>query len=377
MTGPRLFSVPIGRRRLGAVLLVLTLLTGCGKPEPLRVGMLAGLSGSVADLGESGRAGAQLAVEHINQAGGVKGRLLELRARDDAQDPATARLAVAALAGEGVVAIVGPMTSSVAQAVLPAVTEAGLILISPTASASSLGRQDDALLMLQSTTQFNARQAVDYHARRSLRRVAAIYDTRNRVYTQDWITAYREASVARGVRLVQAVPFTSGQEDSYLQAVRQLRSGEIDGLMFVANAVDTVRLLLLARQNGLRQPALGDTWSATEQLLELGGQAVEGMSSIQLFNRELDTPRYQSFLRAYRARFSTEPGFASVAAYDAVQALAQALRRQAGGETLKQALLKAGPYEGLQERWNFDAYGDVQRQTFVTIVRAGRFVVVN
>lgn len=375
MTGARLSSVPV--RRLGGALLLLALLTACGKPEPLRVGLLAGLSGSVADLGESGRAGAQLAVEEINQAGGVRGRPLELRTRDDAQDPATARSAVAALAGEGVVAIVGPMTSSMAQAVLPATTEAGLVLLSPTASASSLARQDDALLMLQSTTRYNARQAADYHARRGLRRVAALYDTRNRVYTQDWITGYREASVARGVRLVQAVPFTSGQEDSYLQAVRQLRSGEIDGLMFVANAVDTVRLLLLARQNGLRQPALGDTWSATEQLLELGGQAVEGMSSIQLFNRELDTPRYQGFLRAYRARFSTEPGFASVAAYDAVQALAQALRQQEDGETLKQALLKAGPYEGLQERWNFDAYGDVQRQTFVTIVRAGRFVVVN
>ena len=375
MTGTRLSSVPL--RRLGGALLLLALLTACGKPEPLRVGLLAGLSGSVADLGESGRAGAQLAVEEINQAGGVRGRPLELRTRDDAQDPATARSAVAALAGEGVVAIVGPMTSSMAQAVLPATTEAGLVLLSPTASASSLARQDDALLMLQSTTRYNARQAADYHARRGLRRVAALYDTRNRVYTQDWITGYREAGLGRGVHLVQAVPFTSGQEDSYLQAVRQLRSGEIDGLMFVANAVDTVRLLLLARQNGLRQPALGDTWSATEQLLELGGQAVEGMSSIQLFNRELDTPRYQGFLRAYRARFSTEPGFASVAAYDAVQALAQALRQQEGGETLKQALLKAGPYEGLQERWNFDAYGDVQRQTFVTIVRAGRFVVVN
>ncbi len=375
MTGTRLSSVPM--RRLGGALLLLALLTACGKPEPLRVGLLAGLSGSVADLGESGRAGAQLAVEEINQSGGVRGRPLELRTRDDAQDPATARSAVAALAGEGVVAIVGPMTSSMAQAVLPATTEAGLVLLSPTASASSLGRQDDALLMLQSTTRYNARQAADYHARRGLRRVAALYDTRNRVYTQDWITGYREASLGRGVHLVQAVPFTSGQEDSYLQAVRQLRSGEIDGLMFVANAVDTVRLLLLARQNGLRQPALGDTWSATEQLLELGGQAVEGMSSIQLFNRELDTPRYQGFLRAYRARFSTEPGFASVAAYDSVQALAQALRQQEDGETLKQALLKAGPYEGLQERWNFDAYGDVQRQTFVTIVRAGRFVVVN
>ena len=119
------------------------------------------------------------------------------------------------------------------------------------------------------------------------------------------------------------------------------------------------------------------TWSATEQLLELGGREVEGMSSIQLFNRELETPRYQVFLRSYRERFAQEPGFASIAAYDATQALIQALRQQRADQSVKQALLQAGPYEGLQERWNFDPYGDVQRRNYITIVKGGRFVAVN
>lgn len=365
------------RRRLVLGASLAPLLSSCGSEPTLRIGLLGGLSGSVADLGEAARAGAQLAVEQSNAEGGVHGRQLELLPRDDAQDPEKARAAMAAFERDGVVAIIGPMTSAMAEAVLPASASANLVLISPTVSASRLLGRDDTLFMALTSTQHNARQAAHYHASRKWRRLLALYDTRNSSYSEDWLSVYREAIGSHGGRLVQAVPFSSGQPDSYQQAVRQLRGREADAIIYVANAVDTVRLLLLVRQAGWRLPALGVTWSATEQLLELGGREVEGMPSIQLFNRELATPRYQAFLRTYRERFTQEPGFASVAAYDATQALIQALRQRRPDQSVKQALLHAGPYEGLQERWNFDLYGDVQRRNYITIVRDGRFVAVN
>lgn len=374
---PLLPALRTRRRRLLLGAALAPLLGACGPRPTLRIGLLGGLSGSVADLGEAARAGAQLAVEQCNAEGGIHGRQLELLPRDDAQDPEQARAAMAAFERDRVVAIIGPMTSAMAEAVLPASARANLVLISPTVSASRLLGRDDMLFMALTSTQHNARQAAHYHASRGLRRVLALYDTRNSTYSEDWLSVYRQAIGTQGGQLVQAVPFSSGQEDSYQAAVRQLRGREADAIIYVANAVDTVRLLLLVRQAGWRLPALGVTWSATEQLLELGGREVEGMSSIQLFNRELETPRYQVFLRSYRERFAQEPGFASIAAYDATQALIQALRQQRADQSVKQALLQAGPYEGLQERWNFDPYGDVQRRNYITIVKGGRFVAVN
>lgn len=365
------------RRRLLLGAAMAPLLSACGPQPTLRIGLLGGLSGSVADLGEAARAGAQLAVEQCNAEGGVRDCQLELLPRDDAQDPEQARAAMAAFERDKVVAIIGPTTSAMAEAVLPASARSNLVLISPTVSASRLLGRDDMLFMTLTSTQHNARQAAHYHASRGLRRVLALYDTRNSTYSEDWLSVYRQAIGTHGGRLVQAVPFSSGQEDSYQAAVRQLRGREADAIIYVANAVDTVRLLLLVRQAGWRLPSLGVTWSATEQLLELGGREVEGMSSIQLFNRELATPRYLAFLRSYRERFAQEPGFASIAAYDATQALIQALRQQRPDQSVKQALLQAGPYEGLQERWNFDLYGDVQRRNYITIVKGGRFVAVN
>lgn len=352
-------------------------LQGCSRPEPVVLGYLGGLNGSVADLGEAGRAGAQLAVEERNRAGGIHGRQIELLPRDDSQDPEKARAAISGFKDDKAVAVVGPMTSAMAEAVLPVATEAGLTLVSPTATASSLAGRDDQLFTVLSTANENARRLAAYHASNGLRRIAAIYDTRNGAYSQDWLGGYAEAFQARGGRLVQVLPFTSGDEVSYLAAVKRLRSRDVDAVMYVSNAVDTVRLLLLVRQSGMSQPALGVTWSATEQLLELGGSAVEGLVTLQMFNRELPTQRYQDFLKAYRQRFKQEPGFASIAAYDATQALILALTKRQAAQTVKEALLQSGPYPGLQGDWNFDRHGDVRRATNVTVVKDGRFVVVD
>ncbi len=100
------------------------------------------------------------------------------------------------------------------------------------------------------------------------------------------------------------------------------------------------------------------------------------MTLRQFFNRDDASPRYRAFSTAYTARFKQEPGYASVAAYDATRAILTALAKAGKSQPLKEALLAAGPYERLQDRWNFDGNGDAQRQTHLSVVRKGRFVLV-
>ncbi len=95
----------------------------------------------------------------------------------------------------------------------------------------------------------------------------------------------------------------------------------------------------------------------------------------QFFNRDDESPRYADFRKKFLARFGQEPGFAAVVAYDATRALLLAYNQRRAGELLKTALLTAGPFEGLQERWGFDASGDARRNSFVAVVREGRFVI--
>lgn len=365
------------KTRLVALLAVLVLtLQACGPQEPIRLGFLGGLSGRVADLGEAGRDGALLAVEDANAAGGVYGRKIELLIQDDEQNPAVAIKSTEALIAFGVVAIIGPMTSSMGEVVLPVATRAELVVVSPTITSTALSGKDDLLFTVAPSVNENTHRFAPLVYAGGARRLAVAYDLSNQAYTEDWAKHFGQDFSAAGGSVVAEASFTSGDDASYGKAVKELAATTPDVLLFIASAVDTVRLIQLSRNLGLQQPVIASTWAATEHFIQLGGRTVEGVVLAQYFNRDDASPRYRGFADAFRARFNQEPGFASVAAYDATTALIAALARADSGRSLKGALLIASPYQGLQDRWSFDRNGDAQRETHITVVRDGRFVLV-
>lgn len=95
------------------------LLSHACSQEPILIGFSANLTGTYSDLGVQGRNGASLALERINEEGGVAGRKLRLLARDDGNTAQQARQADRDLIANGVVAIIGHMTSAQSQAALP------------------------------------------------------------------------------------------------------------------------------------------------------------------------------------------------------------------------------------------------------------------
>jgi branched-chain amino acid transport system substrate-binding protein len=352
-------------------------ITACAPPEPVRLGFIGGLSGRVADLGEAGRNGALLAVEDANAAGGIDGRKVELLVHDDEQKVDIAIREAESLAAARVAAIIGPMTSSMGEAILPTVSRAGLVTVSPTITTSTLSAKDDLLFKVAPSSAESTRRSAAFEYARGARRVAIVYDLSNRAFTADWAGHFRNAFVALGGSVVAESTFTSGDDAGYVAAVKNIAASRADLLLFVASAVDTVRLTRLARNQGLRQPVTTSTWAATEHLVDFGGRTVEGITMTQFFNRDDASQRYRAFADAYRARFKMEPGFAGVASYDTTRAVLVALARAGKTVPLKEALIAAGPYEGLQERWHFDRFGDAARQTRIAVVRDGRIVVVD
>ncbi|WP_168735238.1 ABC transporter substrate-binding protein [Pseudothauera rhizosphaerae] len=360
------------RGRLAAACALLAL-AACAPPEPVRIGFVGGLSGRVADLGGEGKDGAQLAVERANRAGGVHGRPIELIVRDDAQDADTARQAMSELIAAGVQVVVGPMTSAMAEVLIPLADAAGVVLISPTVTGSRFsGRDDNFFRVISATTEY-ARAAADFLAReQGVRRAALIIDEGNLAYTADWAAQFRLALVAAGGAVVAQEGFSSAVDDSLLARVARLLEAGPDALVVVAGAVDAARVVQILRRQDGRVGALVADWAATERLVELGGRAVEGLFAPQYFDREDDTERFRAFRSAYEQRFGAAPGFASVAGYDAASVAIAALAEQGEGP-LKARLLARG-FDGVQQPVVFDRYGDASRPVRFTVVRDGRFV---
>ena len=181
---------------------------------------------------------------------------------------------------------------------------------------------------------------------------------------------------AVGGNVVAEIPFESGEAAQHDVLLRQMLASKPDALLFVSSAVDTARFAQQARQLGASQKLISVEWSATEQLIEFGGRAVDGLFVAQFFDRNDTSPDYLAFRKAYEKRFQASPGFGSLAAYDATRAVLEALVRGNKGASLKTTLLEQGPYTGAQQAVTFDRFGDAQRRSFVTTIHDGQFVVV-
>ena len=346
---------------------------GCSEQKPIKIGFVGGLSGRVADLGIGGRDGALLAVEHWNQKGGVNGRAVQLLVRDDQQDSETARKIVKQLLSEGVVAIIGHMTSSMSVTTVPLINAAQIPMISPTTTTTALEGLDDYFFrVISSTTSYAHKNARYQFENLGRRRIAAVLDTSNRAYTESWINDFEKSFESLGGEVIIKTEFRSSPEVDLATVARDALKSQPDGILILANSLDAA---LLCQQVRKLDPKVGlstSEWAATERLVELGGRAVEGVLIAQFFDRGDQSSRYLIFKRAYIERYTREPGFPGVAGYDAVHATLSALATESNNG-LKQAILSLATFEGVQGVIKMNQFGDSVRGTYLTTIYNGKF----
>ena len=356
---------------------VLAIQLSCQKTEPVRIGFVAGLSGKVADLGVAGRNGVQLAVEQRNAAGGINGKQVELIVKNTEQNPDIAKRVVGELIGQGIELIIGPMTSSMAMAMMPQINSSKSILLSPTVTTTELsGKDDNFLRVIAATTDYASKSARYQYEKLGIRTVAVICDIGNRSYTESWLNEFNAAFTALGGKVVMVKTFKSGNDSIFLPLVKELLSSKADALVVVSNAVDSALICQQVRKIAPRQKIAMSEWASTERFTELAGTAADGVLVSQFLDRNSTSPAYLDFLVKYRARFKQEPGFAGVAGYDAALVAMEAFAIRKNGESLKQVIINRKVFQGLQQPLNFDRFGDTDRKTFVTHIREGKYITV-
>lgn len=352
----------------------LTSLTGCGAQDPIKIGFIGGLSDRNADNGQSGLNGVILAIEQANRAGGINGRLIELVYRDDAQNRETAAKSAEELVAAKVEAVIGPFTSSMAEVIVPITGNANIFQVSPTITSMAFYGKDDNLFRINRTTRENARDYAKVMTGRGHRNIAVAYDTRNRNFTESWLAEFRSAIGTEGLTLASEIPYESSTDTDFSDVLKQMLYNKPDSLFFISGALDVARLAQQARTLAPSLPIGASEWAATEQLVELGGQIVNGLLIVQNYDRDDQTSRYREFSEAYLKRFQHAPGYSSVSAHDAATVVLTALKKKNSDESLKTATLKSGPYQGLQQEIVFDANGDTQRKVFFTEIQDGKYV---
>ena len=346
---------------------------GCAR-APRRVALLAGLTGSASDLGVAARDAASLAV-----ADGAGALRVELQVFDDGQRPDRIDDVVARMASSQVEAVIGPMTSRMAETWIPHGERLGLVTVSPTVTSHDFAGRDDGFFRVCATTRAYARRSAEFALQsRGWRRFAVLRDDSNRAYTRSWTEFFVDTIRQAGADVAPPVVYERSRADMSdpLNGLASALATRPEVLVIVANAQDTARVAQAVAASPAPPALLAAEWAATDHMILAGGRAVEGLVVTQFFDRHSRAPAYLAFADRFSQRYGRLPGFAEVAAYDATQVVLQALAAQRRGETLKQTLLRLRRFEGLQNPIVFDDHGDCDRPLMVTEVRNGQYVVI-
>ena len=353
------------------------MLASCSPQESIKIGFVAALTGSSSEISVNGRNAVYLAVEEINHAGGIKGKRIELHSEDDKNDKKIALHTDKHLAQHGVTAIIGHMTSGMAELTVPFVNEQNILMISPTISLDSLAGIDDNFVRVISSNKLQG----DFLAKMAfktekVKKVAVIYDRRNEAFAEPVKSFFAQGIKSYGGQIVITEVFENGNSGEYSAIVKRINDADADGILLIASSVDAAMICQQFLKQEIKLPIFMPMWSMTNDLIKQGGPAVEGTYLINIIDFESSAPDFVKFKKDYYERYGAEATFASILSYEAAKVLFESMNhaQQLTAASIKEALLKKRIFKGLQGDIVIDQYGDTNRDFHLYRVKDGAFV---
>ncbi|ACS81199.1 ABC transporter substrate-binding protein [Maridesulfovibrio salexigens] len=361
-------------------LLFLCLSLSACSDDPIRLGFSGTLKGKYSDLGVQGRNGALLAVEDINEAGGIDGRKIELIVRDDQNTPEGAVKADKELIAEGVSVIIGHMTSSQSMTAVRDMADSNVVYISPTTSTPLLqGIKDNFFRVIPTLTDLSKGLAEYSVDELDKRRLAVVWDNSNPAFTAPYKDVFVEKFAAKGGDFVGAVSVGKHEGSiDWQKVVDELKGMNPDTVVMVTSARDLAGFAQFCTLNKTNWTILSSMWGYTKELIQTGGKSVEGIIFVVHFAEDDPEKLYVDFKDRFIKRFGWPPNFAAVFGYQAVQVFAEAVKRN-GGRTkgLGGAITGISFDDSLVGPFEIDEFGDVKRNGHIVTVKDGHFVTVS
>ncbi|WP_207540350.1 ABC transporter substrate-binding protein [Sabulicella rubraurantiaca] len=346
-------SLPLLTRRAtlgaGAALLATPALAQGG--APIKVGLVAVLTGPQAALGTQLRDGWTLGLRHLNTQLG--GRPVETLVIDDELRPDVAVTKVrAALERDRVDFVVGVVFSNILQAIMRPVTEANTFLISTNAGPSTFaGRGCNPYFF---TTSYNNDQVHSVMGQAAqdegYRRVFLM--TPNYQAGRDAMAGFK--SRFRG-EVVDEVYVPLNQLDFSAELAR-IASTRPDALFTFMPGGLGVNLVRQYRQAGLANIPFLSTFTVDEATLPAQGEAALGFFAGANWAPNMDNEPNKRFVREFEAAFNYVPATYAAQSYDAANLLDSAVRRVNGNLSNKGALrqaLEAADFQSVRGGFRF------------------------
>ncbi len=377
--------MPSSRLVVAAIVVILIVVAGAyfmlGRPkesEVIKIGFFAPLTGPASADGIAARTGAEIAVEIINENGGILGRRVELVVYDDALNPDQA-IAVAhkMIEQDGVVAAVSGSYSSTTLAASSVFEEAGVSLVVAYAVNPLITKDKTYVIRVGMVAEVEGK-AAGYAAVNMLgaKKVAILYiDNPYGQALADNAKKTVEELVGQVV-FMDKFQFATDDFSPWLNQIKAIEDSQGLDVLMIFGYYQHAVAVKQARELGIKAQIMGAEGFDSPKFIEIAGDAAEGVIIVTDFDRESTNPLVQEFIKRYKEKRGIDPDMVAASSFDAVMILAKALEK--AGTLDKQKIM-----ESLRSMENFDGVagkiikftpgGNAAKELTLQIVKNGEF----
>jgi branched-chain amino acid transport system substrate-binding protein len=324
----------------------------------IRIGEVTTLTGSEASFGTTSHRGVELAIQKINEEGGIHGKMLELVTLDDqgrAEETATATTQL--ITQSHVIAVTGALPSSRGIAIAPIAQKFGIPLVSSASTHRDVTRAGNYIFRVCFIDPFQghvmAKFALDHL---KLKSVAILKDSKSD-YSEGLAEYFAKTFQKGGGTISIQQSYSSGDID-FKSQLTAIRSKAPQAIFAPGYYTDIALAARQARELGLAVPLLGgDGWDSP-QFLSIGGSAVNNAYYLTHYSAQDQSPKVQEFVSRFKKRFKMNPDGLAVLGYDAIDVLADAMKRakSLSPVDIRQALEETQAFVGVTGKIRFDAH---------------------
>ncbi len=341
-------------------------------PVSAKIGVISYMTGPGAAYGEAITNGFNLALDEINEKGDVK---IELVIEDSAGKQEQAlTVAQKLMSSDDIVGLLGPTLSTEMNVVGPEADLNGIPIMGTSTTAAGIPQIGEYVFRnsLPESLAIPAalKKAVDKY---DAKKVAILYGNDD-LFTKSGFDTMKEEAEKMGLEVLTIETFQKGQSD-YNAQLTKIKDLNPDLILASALYNEGAVIMDQARKMGIDVPFVGGNGFNSPQVIEIAGDAADGLIVATPWFGEKAEPKVQDFVTKYETAYGKKPDQFAAQAYDALYIMAEGLKNagEADRDALRDALAEIKDLDGVLGKFSFDKDGDVVMEPTVLVIKDGKF----
>ena len=354
-------------------LFCLAAISGCGKKADegeILIGEYSSLTGTTATFGQSTHRGLMMAVDEVNNAGGILGKRIRLLTEDDQSKPEEAAMAVTKLISrDGVKAVVGEVSSSRSLAAAPICQASGIPMVSNASTNPEVTKKGDYIFRVCYIDPFQGEVMAKF-VWNSLRltKAAILKDVKND-YSVGLAQFFEETFGKLGGQVVATQAYSEGDTDFKAQ-LTALKAANPEVVVVPGYYTEAALIVKQARELNMMMPFMGgDGWDSSK-LLEIGGESMNNSFFSTAYTADDPNPVVQNFVNKFKTLYNETPDAMAALGYDAGKILFHAIGRAGSveGTKIRDALAATKDFQGVTGVISIDAERNARKPAVIIAV---------